>query len=887
MKPSIRELLSVCFLTPPFNKKKSVNSESFPNWVKNVEAFLDNNPNANNQGLTSGNKLPSAKGLIAGRAPTNSKGLVNGNGLMSGVGNHGLRLKAAKGLTNGNGVTNGNGLTDGNGITNGNGLTNGNGVTNGNRFLRKHRKKEVLKSSDRNQIFINILVAAILIIAPLSLILLIEYPGANSAGIQVDGSFQDWNDVAGFEDKAVDQLEHPDINLVNSKVIRKESITSFYVEVKGNILEGDLDKEDQAPHTVRIFIDNDANPNSGYAIKEIGADYMCEIQGENGRPLHSPLYKFVPGYRTETLRGQNDWNAWKSVQFTKVVTRQSRLEAQVILPESLENIRNNKEDQIFALVQIMDSKGNEDFSDVIISNKPEMLIVTQKNLAPEILTDDISDVLEIEFTARGTDVTVNSISYNIIGNGKIIDIPMPIKIEKDTTKKYSVQLDITDTNYANFMNVNINDAQDISVSKNVPVTLSGTGASGYFKASPAKITIDGAFGDWIGIEKITDEEEDQDTVDNENVDIASYAVASTESDISFYLDVKGTMLKGSELPFEPKRFFEGRVIAPSLSSGTNYDNPLPDLPTRTGEDSLYVFLDTDHDAETGYCPAWFPIGADYMIETQGQRGRVISNSYYEFCGELQKEWSWGDALDTVDVGIDSSQFEAQITLEKLGINNIPSVYFHIVDWNRHGDYSDNPIMAEDQLEKERVGNGMRGVTNQLVINEIFQDSGVGMMQFIEIANPTSTNQGFNWYITHQQIQIYPNLPTTEAILLTIPCNIPAGFYYSFSPGQNSFFLADTLRLYDSFNNLMDKVWVNPFLPSTFSYQRYQDKDGNPYDTDSPSDWYMEAGNTMNAKNSRCIPEFPSTLVIIPMVCTIFIAIRINNKRTQKNKRKVI
>ena len=94
-------------------------------------------------------------------------------------------------------------------------------------------------------------------------------------------------------------------------------------------------------------------------------------------------------------------------------------------------------EQIFAYVQIVDAEGNEDFSDGIISNNPMLLTVTQKNVAPEFILNQITSVLDMEFTARGADVTINSIKFTKESGAILIDLPFPIKIDKDTTKNQS------------------------------------------------------------------------------------------------------------------------------------------------------------------------------------------------------------------------------------------------------------------------------------------------------------------------------------------------------------------------------------------------------------------------------------------------------------------
>ena len=77
-------------------------------------------------------------------------------------------------------------------------------------FLRKRRKKETEKKMTRKQILTNIFVTIILILAPLALVLLVKYPGADNL-IRIDGDFEDWDDITSYHDSKNDQ-ENGNIN---------------------------------------------------------------------------------------------------------------------------------------------------------------------------------------------------------------------------------------------------------------------------------------------------------------------------------------------------------------------------------------------------------------------------------------------------------------------------------------------------------------------------------------------------------------------------------------------------------------------------------------------------------------------------------------------------
>ena len=263
---------------------------------------------------------------------SNGNSLINGNGLTNGS-----RPTLKRGLSNGNGLINGNGLTNGNGITNGNGLTNGSVIQHGSLSKRKESKIANIKSRSRRSMVIKTVVAVVLLIVPLSLYLIdIDVPPYD--GIIVDGNFQDWDGMLEYQDTSEDQLTHPDINIIKCKVAKENKLISFYVEVKGNILNGEENENgDHIADSVRIFIDSDSSSETGYLINGIGADYMTMIHGKDGRPAASSLYIFNPRNQVDHLREQNDWNGWIRIKPVSVATSVSRLEAQIaIFDDSIE-----------------------------------------------------------------------------------------------------------------------------------------------------------------------------------------------------------------------------------------------------------------------------------------------------------------------------------------------------------------------------------------------------------------------------------------------------------------------------------------------------------------------------------------------------------------------
>ena len=49
--------------------------------------------------------------------------------------------------------------------------------------------------------------------------------------ISIDGDFQDWDEVIEYDDTVADQLDNPDINLVNCKIAKNDNTLFFYIRV--------------------------------------------------------------------------------------------------------------------------------------------------------------------------------------------------------------------------------------------------------------------------------------------------------------------------------------------------------------------------------------------------------------------------------------------------------------------------------------------------------------------------------------------------------------------------------------------------------------------------------------------------------------------------------
>jgi hypothetical protein len=174
------------------------------------------------------------------------------------------------------------------------------------------------------------------------------------------------------------------------------------------------------------------------------------------------------------------------------------------------------------------------------------------------------------------------------------------------------------------------------------------------------------------------------------------------------------MMAGTKIPAE---YYYWSPTHPNpvtkISMGSSKKYPLPTLPSKTGEDSIYIFMDTDNDDTTGYHPKpWFPIGAEYMIEFKGQNGDIISSLAYKYSGYGLEDFKW-NGLNHVLSACDNRQLEAQIDLNNLGlIDSKIEVYVYMTDWKGAQDSFNQPLDLELEEPKSNPdeGYGIRGNT---------------------------------------------------------------------------------------------------------------------------------------------------------------------------------
>ena len=100
-------------------------------------------------------------------------------------------------------------------------------------------------------------------------------------------------------------MNNSNIDLVETGITIDNVHTSFLIKTSEPLFfdEG---------NTVRIMIDTDNNPNTGYFIPGMGADNMIELYGKNNGQIDTSLL-FV----FDNERGTSDWNGFYSLTNVK------------------------------------------------------------------------------------------------------------------------------------------------------------------------------------------------------------------------------------------------------------------------------------------------------------------------------------------------------------------------------------------------------------------------------------------------------------------------------------------------------------------------------------------------------------------------------------------
>ena len=670
--------------------------------MTNGNSLTNGNGMVNGRGLTNGNGMVNGqkRGMVNGRGLTNGngmvngrrRGMVNGRGLTNGNGMVNGRRRGmvnGRGLTNGNGMVNGRGRTKGRGLTNGNGMVNGRGLTNGRGIVNGNGMAlddAMPRRRARTGWIAAGVVLSVLVASLLGYFLLVS----TEKGVHVDGSFSDWSGVKKIGDLSADTSD-PEVDIRETAISVDDNSGSFYVKTDGKMLGGRQNGID----SVYIFIDKDQNTATGYPVDSVGAEYVLMVDGYDGKVSASGLYSFS----RDGGKAANDWNSKTAVGSSRAAASGSELEAQVPLSD-LGGAR-----AMNAVVYARDSAGSDDFGQVMASGKSS-LKVSWRQIGPATaaLGQSAVPLLRMELSTAGGPATVSSLrawanpgtnptdigrlglasssgqeipgTAGTISSGSITFTPStPLKVDASGSLVVTVQTTIpVDARAGRAIGLSMMSPSDVTADTNAVSVEGGALQLTYVGAPAAKISIDGAFSDWDAVASHADPKGD---VPDPNVDLTDFRVTNDTGALYFMAKVDGRMMGGANIP-------ESRLRA-SGGGGGGGGGPVT-LPALAGEDSFYLFIDSDGNAGTGYSGGGIPVGGEYMVKMTGQNGRVLERRVHSFTGGSdQQKWSWGDGTE-VSAATDATRLESSIALSDIGSPkaNI-SLFYYATDWKSNRD----------------------------------------------------------------------------------------------------------------------------------------------------------------------------------------------------------
>ena len=570
-----------------------------------------------------------APGLTNGLGRVNGRGKVNGMGMVNG-----------KGLVNGRGAINGRGRV--------NGLINGNGFTNGLSLSR------ITKARDRKiwPRYVALGVAVLIFVLLLGG-LMPEFED-RAPPIVIDGEFHDWDDTRLYTEQSPGT--NPDTSIVNYGFRVDDGYFSYLIGVQGVAL-GDLSGYD----SYYLFIDKDNDPSTGYIVRDMGAEHMVEAFGGSGEVAGSPIYGYTDS------QDRTNFTQWQRISTGRAAVGGSRMEGQFTFNSLLDM---NEDFSIRFCAD--DYEGGVTYSSVRIGPDYGALLITQEEVAPNaVLTGNSGDLLQLRFEARGVDVSVDSVSFDVVG--AVAEEISNIEIPAGSSVTRTVSVDTSQSLSGELIDISVS-----SVVANVPYTVRGDGAKAYYDSSPSQPEVDGWFGEWDGQTQVDD---DTSPVTNPNIDIQKSGVIknTADDDAYFYLQVEDELLGGFSSPQVRHKFTSSGPAQPAP--------PLTQLKRMGGEDRTYVYIDSNTSDDTeGKWILGMDIKPDYMIRIHGIYGEISST---EMC-----HWNPGwSCTEGVQVQKDMSRMELSAIIPGISSSEM-GVVFASTDWRQRGDKTDSTTRSE-------------------------------------------------------------------------------------------------------------------------------------------------------------------------------------------------
>lgn len=672
----------------------------------------------------------STNGSTAGHVNGRTNGRTNGrvNGLAEGRVN-GLTNGAVNGMGLGRGATNGLG-----GFTNGrtNGLVNGNGFTNGRRGRYGPGRLPDQPHWARSVVGIAAVVALMILVPILASIL--SPPSGSYAPIAIDHNFSEWAKFAAYVNAPPTSQTNPDVNLLVVKAATDPGNLYVYAKVQGLFF--------QAPWTngtesLLVFVDSDHNPNTGYPVGDLGADYLAVVTGWDGQIRSTGLYAFN---ETGAARS-NDFRRFLAVGTVEAAFLGS--EAELRIPLLIDPA------QARFLVYAADNQGNRDSMVGLIQPSRPTILVSQTTVAADTVRTSPAVFQRITLSGMGGLPTVTGLTFQRRGSSTdaanvslYLDDGSGTYNASDTllsTGSLSAAIDRTSLNLSltrpatlwavvSWATLTSNSTFGLQVAA---ATGNGTPSLTppdtklvYLGNAPSTVTVDGAFGDWAGRPYGTSVTgvvgPSGSNPYDANIDLTAVAV-NRSAEFAGLAQVSGRMMGGQDIPTDMQR------PNPNPPKG-NITNVTPPYVPQVGYDVLYAYIDADNSSATGY-PASLnnrSYGFDYAIAITGRNGTVVSGGLYTYAPTANGSWRY---LRSVAAALDAHRVEFGVTASAMNLTPSYRVVFYATDWRLEYD------IALPDAAVRFFALGAQAVANNVVLNEISPTN----PGWIEVANPTTAS----------------------------------------------------------------------------------------------------------------------------------------------------
>ena len=521
--------------------------------------------------------------------------------------------------------------------------------------------------------------------------------GQDRARFAADGDFSEWQGVASVPDADGGENPGPDLRAV--RLVLRERVLFVEAESAFPILRA------EGRSAVRIFVDADADPATGFDLGDLGADVMLEAVAEGPSRVASGLFAF------QAARAPDDWHGWARAGPAAVAFEGSRFEA------ALPGLFSKRAGAVVAL----SVPGAEDVLDPPASLEG-VLVLAQETGGPQVLAEGARGVelLKISLSATGRGARVGSLEVVpsgpadfsalesarlVLPDGRSLDavsqspgalafeVDPPLGVEAGSPSEVRLLVDVAAGRAftplagqafgARLAGAGTGEAPPLLLIR--PRELAPAAYLGFVAAAPV---VDGAFGEWR-LAGAAEDPADPETLPGEDL-IGVRAMTSGHSG-AFFAETRGAILEGPALREMPQLVeMPAEAQGPAAAGGI----ALPPAPREepsplSTDDRLLVYFDADGDSSTGFRPARdVPIGAEFVVEVAGRFSLAARSQLLEFAGSSPFESRWV-ARGHLKAAAQGSALEGEIPEEVIRATGSARAFFQTVAWTgRTGDLSD-------------------------------------------------------------------------------------------------------------------------------------------------------------------------------------------------------